>query len=334
MVGAHGNLISNILQEKFLRTIPRWINLVITVLFGIVVGCFIHWLGPLYSAVLSIALLLLGAMGAYYLFTAHGLIVAIVAPAFAVVFSYLIITLYRYITEEKKKRWIKMAFSHYLSPVVIEQIIKNPDQLKLGGERHVITVLFSDIRSFTTFSEKHTSEEVVNILNEYLEAMTKVILNNKGTIDKFVGDEIMALFGAPVRMEIRQQAYCAVKTSLEMLDALKVLHAKWKGEGKPLLGMGVGINTGEMICGNMGSSGIFDYTVIGDNVNIGARVEALTRKYECDIIITEATYEYVKDLVDANKLDSIVVKGKTKPIQIYSVMGLKASVESPIVTAE
>ncbi len=330
MVGVHGNILNNIFQRNFLRTAPAWANLALTFLFALLVGLIIHWLAPLKGAVVNALLLALGGLGAFSLFKWQGIIVDVVAPAFAVVFSYLGIVLYKYLTEEKKKKWIKMAFSHYLSPAVIDDILKNPDQLKLGGERHVITVLFSDVRSFTTFSEAHTPEEVVHMLNEYLDAMTKVILKNRGTIDKFVGDEIMALFGAPVRMDEKTQAYLAVRTSLEMMEGLKKLHAKWQAEGKPLLGMGVGINTGDMICGNMGSTEIFDYTVIGDNVNIGARVEALTRKFDCDIIITESTYEHVQSIVEAQKLDSILVKGKTKPITIYAVRGLKTVSDTPM----
>ncbi len=325
MVSVNGNILNNIFTQAFLRSAPRWVNLLLTFLFAGMVGCVAHWFGPLRAILFAAVTMLLGAIGDFWLFKVQGLIVDVVGPAFSVVFSYVAIVLYKFMTEEKKKRWIKMAFSHYLSPDVIEDILKNPDQLKLGGERHVITVLFSDVRSFTNFSEGHTPEEVVHMLNEYLDAMTKVILKNRGTIDKFVGDEIMALFGAPIRMESKVQARLAVKTALEMVAELKNVHALWQAQGRPLLSMGIGINTGEMICGNMGSTEIFAYTVIGDNVNIGARVEALTRKYERDIIITESTYDLVADIVEAEKIDSILVKGKIKPITIYAVKSIRES---------
>ena len=260
----------------------------------------------------------------FYFFKEQGYIVNIVGPALGVLNTYLIVVIYKYITEEKQKKWIKNAFSHYLSPVLIDQIIANPDALALGGVRRELTVLFSDIRSFTTYCESHTAEEVVAILNEYLDAMVKVTIKYNGTIDKFVGDEIMAVYGSPLWVEPKIQAKDAVTTAIEMIKRLNELHEQWATEGRKPLSIGVGVNTGEMITGNMGSTEIFDYTVIGDNVNVGARVEALTRNYDTDIIITESTYDLVKDENFAlRELDSIVVKGKTKPVKIFSVDGYK-----------
>ncbi len=322
MVGVHGTLLSNILQGFFIRTAPWYADWVLTLLFALAVGGLVYCLGPLKGALGNAILLAGGAVAAQLLFRYQGLVVAVVAPAIASVFSYAFIVLYKFVVEERKKRWIKNVFSHYLSPSVLDEVLRNPAQLKLGGERYMITVLFSDIRNFTAFTESRPPEEVVQMLNEYLDAMTKVVLDNKGTIDKFVGDEVMALFGAPNRMPAREQAFQAVKAALEMKRALAVLHSAWREQGKPLLTMGIGINTGEMICGNMGSTQIFDYTVIGDNVNIGARVQALTRQYDSDIIITESTYELLAGQADAVKLDSIVMKGKTKPVTIYAVRSL------------
>lgn len=322
MVGVHGNIVNCILNKCFVRELPLVYDLICLLFLSIMTGLIVYLTRPLYSGIISVMMVLVYVSLGFFLFKKYGLLLDMISPSLGVVFTCLTVVLYRYVTEEKQKRWIKEAFGHYLSPAIIEQLIENPDQLKLGGERMELTVMFSDIRSFTTYSESHSAEEVVQILNEYLDAMTKIILKNNGTLDKYVGDEIMAVWGAPVKMPPKEQAIAAVKTALEQCDRLKELHVKWKSEGKMPLGMGIGINTGEMISGNIGSMEVFDYTVIGDNVNIGARVEALTRKYDTDIIITESTYELIKDeRFIFRELDSIVVKGKTKPVKIYSVDG-------------
>lgn len=217
-------------------------------------------------------------------------------------------------------RTIRSAFEKFLSPKLVEQMLQHPDQLKLGGEKRELTVFFSDIRGFTTYSEKYEPEKVVSILNEYLTAMTDIILDHDGTLDKFVGDEIMAIWGAPVHQE--NHAELAVMAALEMLDKLRELQQSWKKQGLEPIDIGIGINTGEMVVGNMGSLKRMDYTVIGDNVNIGARLESLTRQYNCHMIISEATYEKVRNTVNAIELAPVTVKGKTKPINIYNVLGL------------
>ncbi len=325
MVGVHGTVVNCILNGCFLREMPLHVDLLCLFALCFLTSLIVYFLRPLFGGILTGVLVLLYLAAGYLSFARQGLLTDVVAPSCGVIFTYLSIVLYRYLAEEKQRKWIKNIFSHYLSPEIIEQLINNPDQLKLGGVRRELTVLFSDIRSFTTFSESHTPEEVVALLNEYLDAMTKVILKNRGTLDKFVGDEIMAVWGAPLELPTKEQAILATRTAVEMCDRLMELHDKWQKEGKIPLGMGVGINTGEMISGNMGSAEVFDYTVIGDNVNIGARVEALTRKYPTNIIITEATYSYIKDEPFIfRELDSIVVKGKTKPIKIYSVDGFAA----------
>ncbi len=183
-------------------------------------------------------------------------------------------------------------------------------------------MLFSDVRGFTSFSEKHEPEEVVSLLNEYLGAMTEIVFEHEGTLDKFVGDAIMALWGAPVGQP--DHAERAVRCALAMIDRLKQLQAKWTAEGRYVIDIGIGINTGGMVVGNMGAEGKkMDYTVIGDNVNLGARLEGLTRQYNHHIIISEFTFEKVKDIAQVSELGSVTVKGKERPVVIYGVVGLK-----------
>ena len=250
-----------------------------------------------------------------------------VYPASALFFGYTSQTAYRFFTEERRARDIRRMFSSYVSKRIVDELIKDPSKAKLGGDRKEITVLFSDIRGFTSFSEKHQPEEVVKLLNEYLGAMTEIVFDHEGTLDKFVGDAIMALWGAPVGQP--DHAERAVRCALAMIERLQQLQAKWKSEGKYVIDIGIGINTGEMVVGNMGAEGKkMDYTVIGDNVNLGARLEGLTRQYNNHIIISEFTYEKVKDIVRVNELGSVTVKGKQKPVVIYDLVGLKDNPET------
>jgi class 3 adenylate cyclase len=220
--------------------------------------------------------------------------------------------------EEKKA--LRNSFQKYTSPAIVEQLIKNPDMLKLGGKKAELSVLFSDIVGFTTYSEKYPAEKVVSILNEYLTAMTDVIMDNYGTLDKFVGDEIMAVWGAPVPQN--NHVELSVRCGFGMLKKLDELQEKWKKEGVEPFNIGIGINTGEMIVGNMGSPKRMDYTVIGDAVNTGARIEALTRQFKTSFIVSESTYIHVKDIVEAELLGKVSVKGKANQIKVYKLSKL------------
>ena len=196
---------------------------------------------------------------------------------------------YQYFFEGREKRKMKRLFGQYVSKDVYEQLVANPDLARLGGQRRQMTVLFSDIRGFTTVSEKGQPEEIVAILNEYFTRMVEIVFAHKGTLDKFVGDMVMALFGAP--LDDPNHAEHAVDAALEMIRELNRLNEKWAAEGRPALDIGIGISTGPMIAGNIGSEAIMSYTVIGDSVNLGARLESLNKEYGTRIIISEATRE-------------------------------------------
>jgi len=231
------------------------------------------------------------------------------------------ITVYRVLTEQREKKYIRQTFSKFVSKSVVDELLKDPDKLKLGGEKKILTVLFSDIRGFTTISERLTPEALVEHLNEYLQAMTDIVFKYLGTLDKYVGDEIMAFWGAPIPQE--DHAVLAARASVEMMRVLGELNRKWVAEGKPELHIGIGLNTGDMVVGNMGSSSRMDYTLMGDNVNLGARLEGTNKVYGTNIIISEATYEYVKDHIVARELDLIRVKGKELPVKIYELIDMK-----------
>jgi adenylate cyclase len=224
-------------------------------------------------------------------------------------------------TEQREKKYIRQTFSKFVSKSVVDELLKDPDKLKLGGEKKILTVLFSDIRGFTTISERLTPEALVEHLNEYLQAMTDIVFKYLGTLDKYVGDEIMAFWGAPIPQD--DHAVLAARAAVEMMHVLDGLNKKWATEGKPELHIGIGLNTGDMVVGNMGSSSRMDYTLMGDNVNLGARLEGTNKIYNTGIIISEATYEYVKEHIIARELDLIRVKGKELPVKIYELVDIK-----------
>ncbi|MCK5684491.1 adenylate/guanylate cyclase domain-containing protein [bacterium] len=223
--------------------------------------------------------------------------------------------------EREMKLKLKEMFGKYTSSSLVETIMDNPNSVKLGGEIRKMTVLFSDIKGFTSFSEKNPPEKVISCLNEYLDAITNVILETGGTIDKFMGDAVMAFWGAPVF--VPNHAEKAVEAALAMQELITELNEIFKDQEGDFNGfeMGVGINTGEMIVGNIGSSERLEYTVIGDAVNVASRLESLTRSYESNIIISNGTYDEIADSFECEFLESVQVKGRSQAVEIY---GLKS----------
>jgi adenylate cyclase len=271
------------------------------------------------------------------LFTYYGIRMNLVFPLFTLFSGGTFIVNYRYFVEERKARNVRKMFSSYVTERVVNELIKNPEMAKLGGDRREVTVFFSDIRSFTTFSERHEPEEVVAMLNEYLNAMTDIVFKWEGTLDKFIGDAVVAFWGAPLPQD--NHAELAIRCSLNMIDKLKELQDKWRSEGKVPLEIGIGLNTGEVLVGNIGAEGKkMDYTVIGDHVNLAARVESLTKKYSARILITEFTLEKLRDIINENRLghilakglERVIVKGKDKPVGLYKISSLDTDGKSVI----
>jgi adenylate cyclase len=340
-VEKHANVITSILENRFIRSVSQSTNLIVLLLSG----CLLSFLIPRFKAAGASAItgifLLLVLLSGYYLFAKNGLWINITYPSINILLIFISVTAYNYAVEEKHARHIRSMFSSYVTEKVVNELIKNPDMAKLGGERREITVLFSDVRGFTSFSEKHSPEEVVAILNEYLAEMTDIVFKWEGTLDKFIGDAILAFWGAPMKQE--NHAELAVKCALNMVKRLEELQQKWQSEGKPILDCGIGINTGEVLVGNIGAEGKkMDYTVIGDHVNLGSRVEGLTRKYNVHILMTEFTLQKIKDLISSGKLwrtevtglEKVVVKGKEQPVSIYEVKALEHGSESRVKEVE
>jgi len=225
---------------------------------------------------------------------------------------------YQYVVEGREKRQVRSLFSRYLSKDVYDQVLANPSLAELGGKRRYMSVLFSDMRGFTTLSERGDPEALVQQLNEYFSRMVDVVFDNRGTLDKFVGDMVMALFGAPLDDE--DHAEHAVATAVAMVTALEDLNRGWAAQGRPTLGIGIGVNSGEMIAGTIGSRQVRSYTVIGDAVNLGARLESLNKEYRTSIIISDATRKLLRTPRTLRPLGSVVVKGKSIAVDIFEVV--------------
>ena len=227
----------------------------------------------------------------------------------------------------REKEVIKDAFRRYVSRQVAEEIFKEPDRYlsALKGERKRVSVLFADIRGFTPMAEKMAPEKVVSILNEYLTYMTSAVFKYKGTLDKFIGDCVMAVYGAP--LSVHNPTEMAVKTAVEIQKKVAELNSKRVSSGEDPVYVGIGINTGEVVVGNIGSSERMDYTVIGDNVNLAARIQAKANEMGVEILISGSAYDEVKDIVVARELPPVRVKGKTEPVRIYVVEGLRGGIE-------
>ena len=318
----HANVLDNLLHDNFLRRgfSEEITDLWLLLFCGFVMGILFVLLRPMVSSLLYAAALLGLLSFVYYQFSAHGRWLSLVLPATTLSLNYLGVTSYRVLFEEKEKRKVRGAFSQYVAPGFINQILKDPGRLKLGGEQVDLTVMFSDIRGFTSISEKLTPPELVELLNEYLTAMTEAVFQNRGTLDKYIGDAVMAFWGRPF-LDLHDHATWACRAALEMSSQLQQLNSAWGNQGRPTLKIGIGINTGPMMVGNMGSQRRFNYTVMGDHVNLGSRVEGLNKEYGTQIILTEYTYEYVREQFVTRELDLIRVKGKKKPVAIYELLG-------------
>ncbi|MEO8680562.1 MAG: adenylate/guanylate cyclase domain-containing protein [Vicinamibacterales bacterium] len=312
----HANIIDAWQSQRAIAPGPGWHGVVQTLvlaLFVSVVGMFANaWTTGAAAAVALGALAWLSV----WMFT-MGSWVPVTVPALAIVFAFVGDLTWKYVIEGREKRQVKKLFSRYVAKDVYEQLLADPSRAALGGARRNMTVLFSDVRGFTTLSEKGQPEDVVRQLNEYFSRMVQVLFEHHGTLDKFVGDMVMALFGAP--LDDDEHAEHAVQTALAMAAALDALNREWQGRGMTPLDIGIGINTGDMVAGNIGSDTIMSYTVIGDAVNLGARLESLNKEYGTRIIISEATRSRLKGRYDTRPLGEVVVKGKSQAVAIFEV---------------
>jgi adenylate cyclase len=330
-VEIHANALQTLIHQNFIVRPALLLEILYTLAFSLlsflVVSALKH-IKAKFEFILEIVALTFVAAEVYsiialsdFAFSAHSMLIPVVPPIAAVFANYVGSAVYQYLTERKQKVMIKGMFSQYLNPHVVNELIAHPEKMRLGGERRELTVLFSDIAGFTTFSEKLPPEELVLVLNEYLSAMTEIVFNNDGTLDKYEGDAVMAFWGAPI--ELDNSALHACTAAMEMQERLVQIREKWSAEGKPDVHVRIGLNTGEMVVGNMGGTGKFDYTVIGDSVNLGSRLEGANKEYGTYIMASERTQELVKEYFVFRELDLLIVKGKTKPIKVFELLGRK-----------
>ena len=312
----HAHVLDNLLHGRFLLQAPPWQTAGLALIVATIGLALI-----LYTRLSATILGLLATPAIYLTFVQWDFAHRYALPVTPVLLSWLLATVlglaYQYGVESAEKRKVKRIFSRYVSPDVYAELLDNPAAADLGGSRREMSVLFSDLRGFTTFSEGRAPEEVIEQLNEYFAAMVEVVFAHRGTVDKFVGDMIMALFSAP--LEDSDHADNAVRCALAMQTRLTKLNASWRREGRPELASGIGINSGEMVAGNLGSEKIQSYTVIGDNVNLGARIESLCKEFDAQILISEFTESRLSSDFDTQELGEVTVKGKTQPVKIFQI---------------
>ncbi len=322
----HATALDNMLTQDFIRR-PEWAPLMDIAsiwIFAAVTVVFL-WRARTVVTLVSFTVLAIGFVYAnQYFLTAKQYWLNLVYPMVSFAGTYLALNTYRYLFSDRQKKQIRSAFSKYLDPNVVEQVTANPDRLCLGGERLELSVLFSDIRSFTSISEGLSPDHLVALLNDYLTVMTRIVLHNKGLLDKYIGDAVMAVFGAPYPYPDHPVEAC--RTALEMHRQLEMLNHSLEKRGLPRLAIGIGINTGDMVAGNMGSQERFDYTVMGDNVNLASRLEGLTKTYGVGTIISQYTQDRVGVHFWTRTLDFVRVKGKNDAVEIFELL---ASIQEP-----
>jgi adenylate cyclase len=248
-------------------------------------------------------------------------------PLIGVAAIYAAVVLYKYFIGERQERRIRAAFKHYLSPTLVDQVARDPALLQLGGEQKELTVLFADIRDSTRIGAKLPPREFVELLNEVMDALTEVLFAHDGMLDKFTGDGLVAVFGAPLPQP--DHAVRACRAALAMVEALGGVRRRWTRPELPSLDIGIGINTGSMLIGNMGSRERFSYTVIGDEANLGARLEAANKEFQTRILISEATWQRVRGEIAVREIDTVTLRGMARPVRIFEVIGVL-----PLATAE
>jgi len=301
----HATVADNILTQRYILK-PKWSSIVdlLTICMLGLSSVFLLWLLGPYRAVFVCAGLFVAHVGACTaLFWTRGVWLNIIYPAISLAMTYGLLTIYYYVTQEKEKKRLKVAFHQYVSPFVVKQLLKQRDDIHLGGEKKDLSVLFSDLRGFTKLSKNSAPQELASQLNEYLTAMTDIVFKSGGTLDKYIGDGLMAIFGAPV--PIAEHPYKACEAAIEMIKTLERLNTQWVTTGRTALDVGIGISTGTMLVGNLGSRQRFDYTAIGESVNLGAKLERLSTYYGMNILISEPTYHAVKDKLFCVEIDTI-----------------------------
>jgi adenylate cyclase len=325
-VELHATAAANVLESDFIIRDGRVIafDALITLLAPLFLGLALSKVRRTVAGLAGFIVLSVSVVaGEFILFSVFNIMPAVVYPVLSIAVCYISGEAYRNLVAEKRSRYLKRAFSSYVSPELVSEILDDPGALKLGGEKRVVSVLFSDIRGFTGISERFSPEELVEFLNRYLSPMTGIVLEEKGMVDKYIGDAIMAVFNAPV--EVEGHAGRACTAALRMTGALASFNARWEGSGYPTIEIGIGVNTGEAVVGNMGAELKLNYTAIGDTVNLASRLEGMNKVYGTSILVSGATKEAAAEAFLFREVDFVRVAGKERPIAVYELAGRKGA---------
>lgn len=320
-VYSHMNMSHMLLQQYFYQNTNESVKYsLIFLIIGMIIFFMVQKLGnPFLDAIVIILILSICYFSDQYYFIPEGYELKLFYCFFCFIACYSYNTFLKFYEANKEKKQIRGTFARYVAPTIVDEMLKDPDKLHVGGTKMDITCLFSDVRDFTKISEGLTATELASSLNMYMGAMTDIVFDTKGTLDKYIGDAIVAIWGAP--LEIGNHAQYAVEGAIKMIEILPNINAEFEKLGRPIFNIGIGLNSGECSVGNMGSDRIFSYTALGDNMNLGARLESLCKYYGTQILISEMTLERL-DLtnIKTRPIDKVIVKGKTTAVSIFEVL--------------
>lgn len=319
-VEVNATVIDNILTGNFI-TKPNWTkvyDLFAIIILGVITGLVLPRVDAVKGMFFLAGMIILQIYVSRSIFINHRIWLNIVYPLLVLFMTYTALTGYRFFREERERKRVKSTFGHYVSPIVIEEMLKEPQALKLGGEERVLTVLFSDLQDFTSYSEQYQPHEMIDILSDYYDKMTEQIFGYQGTLIDYIADELVAIFGAPLNQSDHAQRACVA--ALAMRQNLQSLSHEWAAMGRPYLKARTGINTGSMLVGNLGSSYRFTYGILGAQANLGSRIEGLNKVYGTEILIGENTARLIDRNFILREIDLVRVVGMEKPVRIYELL--------------
>lgn len=329
-VGTHATVVNSILTGRFIDELPAWYATILTVVAGIGLFFAIRRRSPLATILIGVGFIVAVAGGTVVLFVLTRVFLGITAPLVSLLLIFITLTVMRFLSEAREKSYIRTAFGRYLSGAVINELLADPDKLSLGGEQKELTAFFSDVRGFSTISEQLTPADLVTLLNAYLTAMSDIILEERGTIDKYEGDAIISFFGAPISYADHPARACAAALRMKRTEALlNERFAAEKAAPGPLLTR-IGINTGEMVVGNMGTANKMDYTIMGNSVNLASRLEGVNKQYGTWVLVSEATRSGCANGFLFRRLDRVRVVGIQKAVQLYELVGEESDRKGPL----
>lgn len=328
-VGTHAAIINTILTEDFLDDLPWWYAAGIAAILGLLVAMVIHARSPQVSLIIGGALAVVLVVGAYLLFAFANLYLYVLPPTLTILATTIAISIFKFLAIGKEKSFLRNAFAHYLSNEVINEILTDPQKLALGGQKKELTALFTDVKGFSSISEKLDPHDLVKLLNRYLSEMSDIILELKGTIDKYEGDAIICFFGAPLDFEDHASRACLSAIRMKKMERYLNDHFIEENLSPDRLFTRIGINTGDMIVGNMGTQNRMDYTIMGHSVNLAARLEGVNKQYGTWVLVSQATWEETQGKFEGRKLDRVRVVGVSEPVRLYELLDEKGALDAP-----